>query len=110
MKQGLFALVILAAILAAAPDAAADHCQKCYEGWRCIPATSYGRQYCDDSGGSCVFSGGYCDTTPHPFVDTDEPLAASFVVASVERLDEPPQPATEIRIASLETMPQTARR
>ena len=110
MKKGLFALVALAMVLAAAPDAMADHCWKCQNFTNCVPSTGYGTNYCSDYSGSCVLSGGYCGG-PHPLIDTEEPLAAAFVVASVERLDEPQQPrADEGRVALLETTQQTADR
>jgi hypothetical protein len=111
MKKGLFALVVLATILAAAPDAAADHCFRCSNFTTCFPATSYGKPFCDDSSGSCVFSGNTC-TTPHPFAPAEEPLAVDFVLVSVERRDEPPQqPAGgEVRVASIEVTQQTADR
>ncbi|HEX2123340.1 MAG TPA: hypothetical protein VHL59_17045 [Thermoanaerobaculia bacterium] len=110
MKKGLFALVVLAMICAAAPEAAADHCYRCYNSTNCGPSTGYGRQFCEDYTGSCVFYGYACDG-PHPFIETEEPLAAAFVVASVERLDEPKQPADgEVRVASLEMEQKTAHR
>jgi hypothetical protein len=109
MKKGLFALVALAMILAAAPEAAADHCWKCSNFTNCVPSTGYGKSECHDYSGRCEFYGYSC-SGPHPFVP-EEPLAAEFVVASVERLDEPQQqPDTEVRLASLETKQQTADR
>lgn len=110
MRKGFFALVILATILAAAPDAAADHCWKCSNYTNCVPSTGYGRDYCHSDPSGCVFYGYACGG-PHPFVETAEPFAAEFTVASVERLDEPRQPAAgEVRVASLETKQQTADR
>jgi hypothetical protein len=108
MKKPVFALVILATVLAAAPDALADHCYRCYNGTTCGPSTGYGKQFCSDYSGSCVFYGYACDG-PHPFMP-EEPLAAEYVIVSVERLDEPQQPAAETRVASLETIQQTAGR
>jgi hypothetical protein len=108
MKKGLFALVILAMVLAAAPEAIADHCWKCSNSTNCVPSTGYGKPECHDYTGSCVFYGYNCGG-PHPF--TEEPLAAAFVVVSVERLDEPQQQSdTEVRLASIETKQQTADR
>ncbi len=110
MKKGLFALVVLATVLAAAPQAMADHCWKCSNYTTCVPSTGYGRQECHDYTGSCVFYGYEC-SGPHPFTEPEEPLAAAFLVASVERLDEPQQPrADEVRVALLETTQQTADR
>jgi hypothetical protein len=107
MKKALFALVVLATIVATAPVAMADHCRRCKNFTTCWPATTAGQPFCDDSSGSCVFSGATC-TGPHPFVgNVEEPLAATFVVASVVRLDEPrPAPNAETRVASLATAQQ----
>lgn len=110
MKRGLLALVILAMVFATAPAAMADHCWKCQNFTNCVPSTGYGKQFCHDYTGSCVFYGYNC-SGPHPFTEPEEPLAAAFVVASVERLDEPQQqPDTDVRLASLETKQQTADR
>lgn len=108
MKKGLFALVVLATIMAAvpAPDAAADHCYRCANFVRCAPAVTGGKPVCDDSSGSCVFQGLTC-SGPHPLIDGDEPFAAAFVVASVERLDDAAQPQPNAtQIASLDAAPQ----
>lgn len=105
MKKGLYVLVILAAVAGFVPDAMADHCYRCFNFTNCFPAASYGKPFCDDSSGSCVFSGATC-TGPHPFIETGEPLAAKFTVASVERLDDPQVRDTETRVASLETTRQ----
>jgi hypothetical protein len=51
--------------------------------------------------------------TPGNRVDEEvvDPFAADYFVASVERLDEPPQPApAEPRVASLESMPPVLHR
>ena len=110
MRKGVFALIVLAMVLAAAPEAMADHCWKCQNFISCVPSTGYGTNYCSDYTGSCVLSGGYCGG-PHPFTEPEEPFAAAFVVASVERLDEPQQPrADEVRVALLETTQPTADR
>ncbi|HEX6097625.1 MAG TPA: hypothetical protein VF432_14955 [Thermoanaerobaculia bacterium] len=108
MKKALFALVILAVVVAAvpAPDAMADHCRRCKNFTTCFPATTGGQTFCDDTSGSCVFSGGPC-SGPHPFVEVDEPLAAQFTVAVVTRLDAPQAPAgDETRVAALQTAAQ----
>ncbi|HEV7767561.1 MAG TPA: hypothetical protein VGQ76_21350 [Thermoanaerobaculia bacterium] len=101
MKRRLISLLILVLVLAiAAPIAMADHCRKCNAAQRCAIAATGGYPSCDDSGASCVLTGQKC-TGPHPLVE--ETFAASFTVASVERLDEPRTPASETRVASLET-------
>ncbi|HEX7833141.1 MAG TPA: hypothetical protein VF787_26030 [Thermoanaerobaculia bacterium] len=111
MKKRLVSLLLLAVFVTAAPIAFADHCRKCSaSGTRCAIAVNGGYPFCDDTGGSCVFSGTWC-TGPHPFVETDDPFGADFVVASVQRLDEqqPAPPSDDTRVASLEA-PQPATR
>jgi hypothetical protein len=104
MKKRLLPLLVLAFVLVTAPAAMADHCRKCkttQAGLQvCWIAVSGGYPFCDASSGSCVFQGEWC-TGPHPF--TEEPLAADFTVASVERLDEAQPAKAETRVASLET-------
>jgi hypothetical protein len=105
MKKRLLPFLVLAVILVTAPAAMADHCRKCkttQDGLQiCWIAVSGGYPFCDASSGSCVFSGQWC-TGPHPFTD-EEPLAADFTVASVERLDEAQPAKAETRVASLQT-------
>lgn len=101
-------LVLLALTLVIAPVAMADHCRKCNTQQRCVIAVTGGKPVCDDSSGTCVLQGLTC-TGPHPLIDIDDPFAADFIVASVERLDEPQPAPDRTRVASLET-PQTAER
>ena len=100
-----FVLLLVVVALAAAPVALADHCITCKFG-NCRPATTGGYSSCPDLGSTCSLSG-TCGG-PHPFIEIEEPLAAEFEVASVERLDGPQQPAaeSETRVASLEEAPQ----
>jgi hypothetical protein len=109
MKKRLVSLLVLSVVLTAfAPLALADHCSICNaSGTLCRPAGSGGKPTCVVIGGVCMLSGSTC-TGPHPLIET-EPLAAEFTVISVERLDEPQSPASETRVASLETT-QTAPR
>lgn len=106
MKKRLMLLLTLAVIvLTLAPAAMADHCNRCRTPTggvpQCFPATTGGYPICEATATGCTFSGTWC-TGPHPFTDDD--FGADFVVASVERLDEQPQPrADEPRVASLET-------
>ena len=104
MKKRLLSLLIVAVVLVAAPVALADHCKQCNPaGTLCRPAATGGKLNCDDTSGVCILSGA-CGG-PHPF--TEETFGAEFIVASVERLDEPQQPAaSETRVAALETAPQ----
>ena len=104
-KRLVLMLMVLAIVLTVAPLAMADHCSTCKFG-TCRPATVPAYYFCDDSSGSCVLTGWGCGG-PHP-VAPEEPFAAEFVVASVERLDQSiderqPAPAGETRVASLET-------
>lgn len=107
MKKRLLSLLVLMVVLtlAIAPAALADHCRRCagsIPNQTCAIAVTGGKPTCFVSGGTCTLQGLTC-TGPHPFIETDEPLAADFFVASVERLDDARPAATETRIASLET-------
>lgn len=100
-KRLVLMLMVFAILLAMAPLAMADHCVTCRSG-DCGFATLPAYKFCEDLGSTCkltVACGG-----PHPFTE-EEPFAAEFIVASVERLDERPQPAPseQTRVASLET-------
>jgi hypothetical protein len=111
MKKSVLLLMVLAIVLTAAPAALADHCRICKvrQGVPvCWPAVTGGQPICDDftNPGTCVLTGATC-TGPHPF--TDDTFAEDFSVASVERLDEPQTTSPQIRVASLETAPDTHR-
>ena len=111
MKKRLVGILVLTVILVAAvaPAAMADHSRKCNLNNRCAIAVTGGKPICDDSSGTCVLQGTTC-TGPHPLIDGDEPLAAEFIVASVERIDEPRSNAnSESQVASLETPPAAKR-
>jgi hypothetical protein len=104
MKKPLLVLLIVAIVLAAAPAAFADHCRTCKSG-RCAIATTGGYLSCTQLTTGCRLEGS-CGG-PHPFVE-EEPFAAEFLVVSVERLDEPRQPASnEVQVAAAEV--ETAR-
>lgn len=107
MKQRLvLMLMVFAIVLTVAPLAMADHCTTCRFG-NCWPATVPAYYFCEDLGATCNLT--VACSGPHPFTDA-EPFAAEFVVASVERLDDPqPAPAEQTRVASLET-PATSQR
>jgi hypothetical protein len=113
MKKSLIPLLVLAIVLISAPAAMADHCTRCKTTQtgeqKCWFAVTGGYPFCDASSGSCVFSGQWC-TGPHPFTDEEDPFAADFTVAVVDRLDEA-QPAAQsdeciTRVASMETTPE----
>ena len=99
-KRLVLMFMVFAIVLTVAPVAMADHCVRCRFG-DCFPATQPAYRFCEDLGSTCsltVACGG-----PHPFTE-EEPFAAEFIVASVERLDErQPAPAEQTRLASLET-------
>lgn len=99
-KRLVLLFMVFAVVLTVAPAAMADHCVTCKSG-NCRPATTAAYYFCEDLGATCSLStacGG-----PHPFIE-EEPLAADFIVASVERLDEAqPAPSEQTRVASLET-------
>ena len=99
MKKRLILLVVLALVVAVAPAALADHCVRCRNN-ACAIAFTGGALSCTVTGGTCTVSG-TC-SGPHPFID-EEPFAAEFTVALVERLDEPQTAAPETAVASLET-------
>lgn len=109
MKKQLLVLLIVAIALAAAPVAMADHCVTC-RNLKCAIAFTGGSLSCTQLANGCSLSGS-CGG-PHPFTE-EEFFTTEFVVASVERLDEPQQPAAdETRIASAvtETTRQDVRR
>lgn len=99
-KRLVLMFLVFAMVLTVAPLAMADHCTTCRFG-NCRPATVPAFYFCEDLGDTCsltVACGG-----PHP-VAPEEPLAAEFIVASVERLDgRQPSRVEETQVASLET-------
>lgn len=103
----LFALTLIV-LVGVAPAALADHCSRCSEALKCRPAAGNGAASCVETPTSCTLSG-TCGG-PHPFVEADDLFGADFIVASVERIDEPRStPSSEPQVASLET-PQPAER
>ncbi|HYC88607.1 MAG TPA: hypothetical protein VEO54_05305 [Thermoanaerobaculia bacterium] len=103
-KRLMLMLMVFAILLTMAPVAMADHCQTCNRFGNCRPATIPAYYFCEMVNGSCNLTGWGCGG-PHPFTQ-EEPLAAEFTVASVERLDNRlPAPAEQeqTRVASLET-------
>ena len=100
-KRLVLMLMVFAMVLTVTPLAMADHCSTCRFG-NCRPATVPAYYFCEDLGATCSLTGWGCGG-PHPFTQ-EEPFAAEFVVASVERLDDgQPVPAEQTRVASLET-------
>lgn len=106
MKKRLVSLLVLTIVLTlAAPIAMADHCKRCVNN-ECATAFTGGKANCAVINGVCTLSG-TC-SGPHPRIE-EEPLAAEYFVASVERLDEARPASTETRVASLETKPSAKR-
>ena len=106
MKKKLIPLLVLTIVLMSAPAAMATHCDKCklvHGVLECVPATLGGWEVCIIFGDTCHVET-LCTHASAP--EPDEPLAAAFTVASVERLDEP-NAATETLVASLETPERT---
>ena len=100
MKRSLLVLLIVAVFMTVAPTAMADHCVTC-RNLKCSIAFTGGYLSCTQLANGCSLSGG-CGG-PHPFTE-EEFFATEFTVASVDRLDEPQQPAAnETRVASAET-------
>lgn len=99
-KRVLLMFMVFAIVLTVAPLAMADHCSTCRNG-NCRPATVPAYYFCEDLGATCSLTGWGCGG-PHPFTE-EEPFAAEFTVASVERLDGQPAPDEQTRVASLET-------
>ena len=103
-----FLAVGVALILGVAPSAMAGHCLRCRptpDGiGTCVTAFGVipGREFCEDDGVPyCQLSGEVC--VPHGFAPDPEPFAADYLVASVERLDEPRNAVDETLVASIET-------
>jgi hypothetical protein len=98
MSRRMLPLLVVAILLIAAPAAMASHCDRCFVNRQtfetyCGPAVSFaGYTWCTDLDGTCMTSGVLC--TPHAFAPELQ-LASEFRVVSVERLEEPRQPAAE---------------
>jgi len=105
MKR-LIPLLVLAIAVTAAPAAMANHCTRCNPIVEdCVHISNFGFEICEfDPFTFTCYTELPCGSH---VVAEPEPLAAEFTVASVERIDEPKTPASETRIAALET-PQPA--
>jgi hypothetical protein len=107
MKKRLIPLLVLILVASIAPSAMANHCERCkLVANECAWVADYGWAICDyDTGGNC-----YTQNRCGPHAAAVQPLASEFMVASVERIDEPQKnESQQIRVASLET-PQSAQR
>lgn len=86
MKKRLIPLLVLMVLIVTATAPSAMACQRCQGG--CVLGSG-GWQFCEWDGEECIVAF-HCLYMP-----PEEPLAADFTVASVERLDiQTPQPAT----------------
>ena len=107
MKRILPLVVVAVMLVVAAPAAFANHCERCRVSttvFQCISSPVLPGQtecFADETG--CRTSGIQCG--PHTLASV--PLATDYAVASVERLDEPAQPADETRVAVLAARPAT---
>lgn len=100
MKKPFVPLLVLAVVLAVAPAAMAE-CLRCRPIQHlCEPTTVGGFEYCVWGTITCSVDW-YCYDQAPPTV---APLASEFVVASVERLDEPHTVAPETLVASTATL------
>ena len=104
MKKRLIPLLVFTIVLAVAPAAMANHCDRCLPTLqKCVQVSNFGYQF-------CVFDAGWHLENPcgsHALPPSD--LAFEFTVASVERIDEPQTAASETQVASLETAKQATR-
>ena len=101
MTKRLIPLLVLTLIVAIAPTALADHCERCRPvSQTCGPAItpSSGYEICYEDAFGCHVE---IACGPHDAPDALTPLAAEFTVATVERLDEPKTAASEELIASI---------
>ncbi|HEX8254609.1 MAG TPA: hypothetical protein VF846_15810 [Thermoanaerobaculia bacterium] len=106
MKRFVPLLAIVAIALSFAPPAAADHCARCLivqPNGVCAYDRPNGFEFCNMIGDVCQTSGARCTHT-----SLSASLASEYVVASVERLDEPQQaPKNDTLVASAATAPAT---
>jgi hypothetical protein len=110
MKKRLLTLFAVVAItLTIVPSAMADHCYLCYATSSttgiCLEGRRIGNTECDDTFGNCVMTGEQC--THGTAVAS---LASEYVVASVERLDEPQKAAETLVAAAAVPQHQPAQR
>ena len=106
MKKRLIPLLVFTIVLAVAPAAMANHCERCPPLLQqCVPTSNFGWEICfvDETG--CHRENPCGDHFLQPETD----LASEFTVASVERIDEPQIAASETQVASLETAKQATR-
>ena len=99
MKKRLIPLLVLTIVLAVAPAAMANHCERC----RPVPQdcrifSNFGYELCYWDATGCHVETPCGD---HSVASND--LSSEFAVASVERLDEPQTAASESLVASAET-------
>lgn len=97
MKKRLIPLLVLTLIIATAPAAMANHCLRCKPIVEdCVGIFNFGFLFCEWDIDHCVTSDP-CGSHLLP----EAPLATDFVVASVERLDEPNKDASKTLVATL---------
>lgn len=100
MKKHLILLLVVAIALTLAPVAMAQ-CQKCKPAiLACADVETGGYEFCKWTVDNNCYYNTPC--TSFQAGEPSEPFAAEYIVASVERLDEP-QAASETLVASIET-------
>ena len=109
MLKRMVLLLVVAIVVAGAPEALASHCLRCAPPQaRCVTAVipnGYATCEWDVFENTC-----YLADPCGPHGGFTAPLADEFQVAAVERLDDGPQSnPTEIRVASLEPAPSANR-
>ena len=108
MKKRVLSLLVLSILLATAPAAMANHCERCRPLIQaCIVSQNFGFDYCEWTSETTCIVGTACGD--HTAMAAAQSLASEFQVASVERLDEPQPNTNETRVASLETAPAPKR-
>ncbi|HEX8411689.1 MAG TPA: hypothetical protein VF883_22770 [Thermoanaerobaculia bacterium] len=103
MKRIMSLLIVLSVVALAAPPAMAAECWTCRFSWAtCYPASASSTQrwtQCWSEDGVCELSGSPCP----PALAASTPLSVDYLVASVERVDEPQQQQKgETAVAALE--------
>jgi hypothetical protein len=99
LKRTIPLLLVIAIVIAAAPDAqACFRCKFTIDAAYCVAAI-WGRTNCvDDEFGHCVLSGGNCsEASP-----ASNALASEFQVVSVERIDDEVPAPNEAVVARLD--------
>jgi hypothetical protein len=105
MKKRLIPLLVFTIVLAVAPAAIANHCERCRPVIQdCAIFSNFGYELCYWDAAGC-----HVETPCGDHATAPDDLASEFTVASVERVDESQAAASETLVASLETPKQATR-